>query len=255
MQELEKLAAENNKRIQVLADVPRGRARIFRKGNKDEYYFKEKGTEIEKYISSDKQDYFRKILQLDYENKIKNQIEKELENLNKCLRYCDESKLMNIYLRMCDARKEMISPIIDTDEMYIDEWMKQNPGGQNPFEFSSSYETNRGEMVRSKSEKILADEFYKQNIPYQYEPRVRLNDKNVKFPDFVLLNVKQRKTIYWEHLGMISNEEYASLNLEKLYYYESNGLILGTNLIISCETAENPLDVKLIRNKIDMFLK
>ncbi len=40
----------------------------------------------------------------------------------------------------------------------------------------------------------------------------------------------------------------------KINDYERNGLLLGKNLIITTETANNPLDVKEIVRKIEEFL-
>ena len=82
-----------------------------------------------------------------------------------------------------------------------------------------SIKTKRGEYVRSKSEKILADLFYENGIPYQYEPAFRLINGKLVYPDFVLLNVRERKTFYWEHYGLASDETYSTKNIDKLCLY------------------------------------
>jgi hypothetical protein len=75
-----------------------------------------------------------------------------------------------------------------------------------------------------------------------------------KYPDFVLLNVRKGKTIYWEHLGKAGEERYATKNFNKLMDYEKNGLILGDNLIITLESEKQPLDVDIVHRKIKEFL-
>ncbi len=53
---------------------------------------------------------------------------------------------------------------------------------------------------------------------------------------------------------MISNGEYASKNFRKLQDYENNGHYVGKDLIITFESAEIPLNTKVVENKIKEFL-
>ena len=47
--------------------------------------------------------------------------------------------------------------------------------------------TERGERVRSKSEKIIADKLFLQNIPYHYERPIYLKGFGMVYPDFCCL--------------------------------------------------------------------
>lgn len=51
--------------------------------------------------------------------------------------------------------------------------------------------TNRGERVRSKSEKIIADCFFRKGIPYKYECPLYLKGLGIIYPDFTILSKKQ----------------------------------------------------------------
>ena len=53
--------------------------------------------------------------------------------------------------------------------------------------------TEKGERVRSKSEKIIADYFYRKNILYKYEKPLYLNGYGIVYPDFTLLSRKQER--------------------------------------------------------------
>ena len=64
--------------------------------------------------------------------------------------------------------------------------------------------TEKGERVRSKSEKILADYFYRNNILYQYEKPLYLKGYGTIYTDFTFLSKKTRKEIYWEHEGIVN---------------------------------------------------
>ena len=61
--------------------------------------------------------------------------------------------------------------------------------------------TENGERVRSKSEKILADYFYRQNILYKYEKPLYLKGYGTVYPDFTFLSSKTGKEIYWNMRG------------------------------------------------------
>ncbi len=138
--------------------------------------------------------------------------------------------------------------------MVIRDWEERIKGNMNPYPQQTSYQINRGESVRSKSEKILADLFYQYQIPYCYEPQLNLSDGTSLYPDFALLNVKKRKTIYWEHFGLVSDGDYAVRALRKLMLYEKNGMMIGKNLLYSLESNEMPLDIKKLEKKVREYL-
>ena len=109
-------------------------------------------------------------------------------------------------------------------------------------------------MVRSKSEKIIADLFTKHGVPYVYEPCITLKNGRIFSPDFAVLNVKARTCYYWEHFGLSDNNDYSDKNLNKLCEYENIGIIAGKNLITSFESSARPLSTKIIGEKIKEYL-
>lgn len=42
--------------------------------------------------------------------------------------------------------------------------------------------------------------------------------------------------------------------MSKLMDYEKNGLILGDNLIVTMETLERPLNIRIVEEKVSLFL-
>ncbi len=100
----------------------------------------------------------------------------------------------------------------------------------------------------------MADLFHQYEIVYAYEPEVILYNGQKAFPDFVILNIRERKTYYWEHFGLASDALYSEKNLEKLAKYEKSKIVLGDNLIISTESNGVSLDVNLIKQKIEKHL-
>ena len=87
------------------------------------------------------------------------------------------------------------------------------------------FQTNNGELVRSKSEMLIANEFHRLGILYEYE----LPDDNIQnaLPDFML---PEYDNVVIEHLGLMTDAEYHKRWNEKAKKYEeANKLYLCTN--------------------------
>ena len=195
-------------------------------------------------------DVVKNMAQQEYYQDLKTAVNKQINTLEQFLSNYQEKAINEVFNNRSHAKQILIEPLIQPDAEFIQQWYQQNPGNQNPFPEKGKYITDKGEYVRSKSEKILADMFYKHNVPYQYEPAIKIKPGKTLYPDFVLLNVKERKTYYWEHLGLAAEEDYASKNLEKINTYDKNGIVVGENLLISMETEFSSLDIKQIEQKI-----
>ena len=121
------------------------------------------------------------------------------------------------------------------------------------FEEKLIHKTIRSEMVRSKSEVIVANILDKMKIEYSYEEPLEVNGK-VYIPDFTIRY--QGKTAYLEHLGMLRNISYKKHWDEKRANYESVGIseTLG-NMIITEDGLDGSLDATLIESKIQTWIK
>lgn len=69
------------------------------------------------------------------------------------------------------------------------------------------YLTENGELVRSKSEWIIADKLKAAGIKYQYEQPLML-DGIERYPDFTIRDEDAGTVWYWEHNGMLSDDTY-----------------------------------------------
>ena len=61
--------------------------------------------------------------------------------------------------------------------------------------------------------------------------------------------------MYWEHLGMMDEPDYAEKALRKISCYEQNGLWQGDKLILTYETKAISLNQKLIGQVIQHYLQ
>ena len=132
--------------------------------------------------------------------------------------------------------------------------MKKNIRGKSSRRESPLILTEKGERVRSKSEKILADYFYRKNILYKYEKPLHLKGYGTVYPDFTFLSRKTYREIYWEHEGMMDKQDYARAAVRKIESYQINHIYPGERLIITFETEQNILNSKIIENLIEKYL-
>mgnify|MGYP002627053143 CR=1 FL=1 len=116
-----------------------------------------------------------------------------ISRLEYFLKGYDVDMIEAVYSKTPPGKRALIKRFTKSDEEYIEEWRNDNPGEKNTFPIESAFETNGGEKVRSKSEKIIADALDKYNIPYSYEPMLIFNGYYSVFPDFVALNVREKK--------------------------------------------------------------
>lgn len=86
------------------------------------------------------------------------------------------------------------------------------------------HRTTRGEMVRSKSEVIIANELHARDIDYAYERPLKL-DGETRYPDFTIEDVESGRIFYWEHCGMLQVPRYRRRWEEKLDWYRSHGIL------------------------------
>ena len=119
------------------------------------------------------------------------------------------------------------------------------------------HRTTRGELVRSKSEVIIADRLHDKGINYLYEEPLEI-DGVVKLPDFTIEDDDTGEVYYWEHLGMLSLPAYRQAWEKKLRWYEEHGILPeerggGQNgtLIVTEDSLAGGIDSGAISRLID----
>ena len=120
--------------------------------------------------------------------------------------------------------------------------------GERMLEEGLIHRTARGEAVRSKSEVIIANLLHASGVEYHYEQPLE-RDGMVKYPDFTIEDDDTGETYYWEHLGMLSDDDYRRRWSEKREWYRERGILsredgggpAGT-LITTEDSAEGGID-------------
>lgn len=241
---------------QMLLKAPEGSLRICKHGNGTQYYARNNPKDFSGvYIAKKDFGIARGLAQKDYDQKVLDAIQKERNAIHKYLSGYPKSGPEQIYENLHKERQKLINPICETDEQYIFNWENVKYQGKVFGDADKEFYTAKGERVRSKSEVIIADALNRKGIPYRYEYPIRLKGIGTVYPDFTVLNVKERKEMYWEHLGMMDEPDYAEKALRKIACYEQNGLWQGDKLILTYETKAIPLNQKLISQMIQHYLQ
>jgi hypothetical protein len=118
------------------------------------------------------------------------------------------------------------------------------------------HRTENGELVRSKSEVIIANALRSRDVKYLYEHDLVLGE-SVRYPDFTIEDSDSGKTYYWEHLGMLGDPAYDERWARKLTAYRDAGILphdegggaVGT-LIVTRDEGRS-IDSKAIGELID----
>lgn len=121
-------------------------------------------------------------------------------------------------------------------------WMNQTFRKNESYPDSLEHVSNGGIVTRSKSEKLIANRLEEWNVTFIYELPLILGGKRY-YPDFTILK-DNGEIIYWEHFGMMSDDDYFMKSNERHREYRANGLCDHTNLIITWE--EDLLDMSVI---------
>jgi thymidylate kinase len=88
------------------------------------------------------------------------------------------------------------------------------------YEAGRIHKALTGDMVRSKSEVIIANMLHEREISFYYEKPLIAKDGSMYLPDFTL--VIRGEEYYWEHLGMLDKPEYQRHWEEKQSWYEQH---------------------------------
>ena len=237
----------------ALAKAPEGRIRANKSRNRYQYYYidGETGDTGGKYMGVSDLALAAALDQKDYDERIIKAAGDELKTLNILIRKYENGTCEDIYSKLSLPRRRLVVPVMDTDEEFVRKWLGTPYTGLGFEEGDTEYYSERGLRVRSKNEIIAADKYDKAGIPYKFECPVYLGGYGVVYPDFTLLNVRQRKIYYQEIMGKMTDADYADKNVGKIQAYERNGIITGKDLILTFDTKAHPM----LPKDIDIIIK
>ena len=261
-----------------LKELPKGKLWSNINGKRQQYYIIEirNGAQTRRGINRDKET-INKLARKKFIEKIINEIDSNIALLDRTITEFRDIDPNVIIDSMTKAYKTLSrdcfftktarripgkSPILprDPDEIfYTDEELAKarydrHIDWANASYIRSSYRpeelietTSRGERMRSKSEVLLAEAFYKYKIPFRYEDTTETPWLGT-VPDFTFQDY-YNELFYLEYCGMMDNEKYVNNLLRKRDKYEDNGIYEWNNIIYIYEKG-NRINMEMVESII-----
>ena len=239
-----------------LLKAPEGCLRYNRTGKGIQYYRTHyPDRKNGEYISAANRKLAQELAQKRYHRKLIKAAESEIAVIRRCLNAYPDHLFEEVYSSLPAPVRDLAEPCEETEEDMVRRWCAVQYTGKDLYDSLPDLITDQNEAVRSKSELIIANILNHDGIPYRYEYPIALKGLGTVYPDFTILNIRLRKEVVWEHMGMMDDEDYAQSAIRKINAYLMNGFDPGENLILTFETRSCPLSVKIIQKMIQKYCR
>lgn len=195
------------------------------------------------------------LAQKHYYSSVKPLVQKQLKELKQFVNKYPKENLEEIYEALSVERKRFVKPLQVSVKQKIIQWEAEVYEKNTKYSENLKFETDQGELVRSKSEVIIANLLYQNqnHILYKYERPLEMTIEGrskIVYPDFTILSKRTGKIIYWEHAGRMDDPYYVNDFVKKMNTYVTNGLLPGKDVILTYETQNNPLEISAVKRMI-----
>ena len=195
------------------------------------------------------------LAQKHYYSSVKPLVQKQLKELKQFVNKYPKENLEEIYEALSVERKRFVKPLQVSVKQKIIQWEAEVYEKNTKYSENLKFETDQGELVRSKSEVIIANLLYQNqnHILYKYERPLEMTIEGrskIVYPDFTILSKRIGKLIYWEHAGRMDDPYYVNDFVKKMNTYVMNGLLPGKDVILTYETQNNPLEISVVKRMI-----
>lgn len=171
----------------------------------------------------------------------------ETRRLEKFLQRYTEPTASHILGKLPDSYRTL------PEEMFFPEREAERRQAERPYRQNTKnlqekkHITSRGLRVRSKSELLIAEKLYEYGIPFRYDALIG-NALHTLSPDFMFS--VDGHIWYWEHCGMMGAPAYRARNEWKLAVYREMGIFPWKNLIVTYDTEDGIMDMRVIDAEI-----
>ena len=239
----------------VLDHAPEGSLRISRKKTRIQFYHvTDPKDTCGRYIRKEQVELVKRLAAKSYAARLQRRATRELCVLTEYLAIISVKSADSVYDELGETRRQLVTPILLSESRRAIIWENETFVSNSFHPEEKKYETHRGELVRSKSELLIANIYAELGIPYRYENELVLKDGGRMFPDFTLFDTRRRKLIYHEHFGMMDDAVYWENAMRKIERYQKNGIFLGCNLIVTFEGRNTLLNVRELKEMLSSVL-
>lgn len=224
-----------------------GDHRLIYRIKKDRIYYSDKSGLKEVGISNNI-DRIHSLMMKEYLREQLKILEANEMAIEQCLKKYEDIYVENIIDIL--VKRYPGTPVNDILKYYDTDWGKQHYE-KNPF-YSEDYKylTTNGVLVRSKSEREIANSLEAANLQYQSDVLIECGDEHY-YADFLILRPDKTKVI-WEHFGREHDKIYMAKSSQRIKDYISIGYRPWNDLIWTLES--DLKDSNTIRKIIDRFL-
>ncbi|SCW53410.1 hypothetical protein SAMN02910456_01699 [Ruminococcaceae bacterium YRB3002] len=234
--------------------APEGRVKVNTSTGKTKYLLVDPGNPNGRYLRTEELPTAQKLAQKSYDTRVLKAAICEQMFLQQLINSYPEELPEDVFFKLTQERQKLITPVYKPDDVFAREW-ESVPFEPKPFEPGDpEIYTNRGERVRSKSEKIIADRLYERGVPYKYECPKKLKKIGEIHPDFTVLNMRKRREEYIEHNGRMDDIKYVNSFIIRCNAYELTGIKAGDRLHLLFETDKVPINTKVLDRLIDTLI-
>ncbi len=170
-----------------------------------------------------------------------------------------KNELAAVQAYLSRRRPNQYEKMLDQDSPYRELLINAGDWEYQPYEKSNDHPEHllvkapKNELVRSKSEAMIAQALFNHQIPYRYE---YIHDFG-GYPtasDFTILHPKTNEEHIWEHFGLADDPKYINGNIAvKIPRYLMNGYLPGHNFIMTFEDEKHPLSYQDIEEIIQKY--
>lgn len=227
-----------------------------RKNGKREYYVKPQGGSREVFLGRKETELVKKLQHQRLCAEGKKVLERNLQALDQLLRVHQPYDVDSLKMRLPESyRTEDPDP-----GKYAEDGIRFTQSENPYFREHLIHTTSFGLVVRSRIEAAIAELAYAKGFYIMYEKGITLYGADgygtTVYTDFILLpykNAPEEEWIYWEHLGLLSQEKYRQQALKKLELYIRNGILPGKNLVLTADSLDGAVDMVSIGRILDSF--
>lgn len=230
---------------------PKGTLEISYSHDSVQYYHKTKNRRY--YLRKEQLPLACQLAQVSYDKKVERIAKRRQEDLELFLHAHPYDEILQCYEQLSPDRKALVHPVEEPFHAYAMRWKAVPYQGKSFYSDSTVILTRNGERVRSRIEKMIADELRRYGLTYRYEYPVRLPGVGIVYPDFTILHPKSRNEILWEHFGLMGDRPYAEKALQKLSAYQKSGYFPGDRLIVTFEDGKTRMGTEQIDAVIEHF--
>lgn len=165
------------------------------------------------------------------------------------------SKLPKAY-RLSEAALRTVTGLDEEEKWYREALRDKEISERRLSDFFKSgrkHSAKDGTLVRSKSEVSIANALFDRGIKYIYESPLTVNNVPMH-PDFVFYSYSRGRVIYWEHVGMLGDEDYRAEFADRVSQYIKGGFVPCVDVIFTFDTWDGNIDSAMIEAIIDEYM-